>query len=52
MKVQTYPFDKRFLNFADPAVLKLMVGDDLEKNWKETYGFDFASHLEDGSKVS
>ena len=47
----TYPFDKRFLNFADPEVLKLMVGDELEKNWKETYGFDHASYLNDSSKV-
>ena len=29
-----------------------MVGDELEKNWKETYGFDHASYLEDSSKVS
>ncbi|XP_023344500.1 uncharacterized protein LOC111713794 [Eurytemora carolleeae] len=50
-QVPTYPFDKRFLNFADPEVLKLMVGDELEKNWKETYGFDHASYLDDSSKA-
>ena len=47
----TIPFDKRYLNFDDPEVFKLMTGNDLEKNWKETFGFDFASVAEDNSKV-
>ena len=39
----TYPFDKRFMNFEDPKILKLMLGTEVKKQWKEAYGFDFAS---------
>ena len=35
------------MNFDDPEVLKQMIGKNLEKNWKETYGVDFAA-LDDG----
>ncbi|XP_023332753.1 uncharacterized protein LOC111704672 [Eurytemora carolleeae] len=48
-KVLTIPFDKRFLNFEDPKILKLMIGKNLEKHWKETYGFDFAAVAGDNS---
>ena len=50
-QVSTIPFDKRFLNFEDPKVLKLMIGKNLEKHWKETYGFDFAAVAGDNSGV-
>ena len=50
--MKTYPFDKRHLNFDDPEVLKEMIGKNLEKNWKETYGVDFAALADgDGSEV-
>ena len=50
--MKTYPFDKRFLNFEDPEVLKLMVGKDKAKNWKEVFGFNFVSYGGDKSEVS
>ncbi|XP_023335743.1 uncharacterized protein LOC111707004 isoform X2 [Eurytemora carolleeae] len=53
-KVKTYPFDKRFMNYEDPEILKLMtdllymfstlgIGKNKKRNWKETYGVDHAS---------
>ncbi|XP_023340364.1 uncharacterized protein LOC111710493 [Eurytemora carolleeae] len=50
-KVKTYSFDKRFMNFEDPEILKLMVGKKMKKNWKETYGFDFVSYGGDKSEA-
>ena len=36
-------FDKRFFNWEDPEVLKIMTGEDKERIWKEVYGFDFVA---------
>ena len=49
--MKTYPFDKRFLNFEDPEILKMMTGKDQSIHWKEAYGFDHASPSKD-QKVS
>jgi hypothetical protein len=29
------------VNFEDPEVLQRLVGPDMKKYWKETYGFDW-----------
>ena len=51
VKVTTYPFDKRFINFEDPKVLKMMTGKDILKNWQDAFGFNFASKEGDSSEV-
>ena len=42
-QARSVKFDKRFFNFEDPEVFKEMTGEEMSKNWKETYGFDFAA---------
>ncbi|XP_023340610.1 uncharacterized protein LOC111710724 isoform X2 [Eurytemora carolleeae] len=50
-KAVTFPYDKRFMNFEDPEVVKEMLDTkELEKKWKEVYGFDFAHLGFDGSE--
>ena len=41
------------MNFDDPEVVKEMLDTkELEKKWKEVYGFDFAHLGFDGSEVN
>ena len=47
-EVEEIPFDKYFMNWEDPSVLKAMT-DGSKKGlelWKKTYGFDWADWLE------
>ena len=46
-EVEEIPFDKYFMNWEDPSVLKAMT-DGSKKGlelWKKTYGFDWADWL-------
>jgi len=42
-KARTKKFNKRFFNFEDPAVFKMMMGKNRKKHFRETYGVDYVN---------
>jgi len=51
-KVKPVEYDKRFFNFEDPEVFKMMTGKNFEQNWKEAYGFDFVAQVQNNKSES
>merc|ERR1711915_648167 len=44
-KAKVMENDERFFQFENPEIFKQFVGDDFEKTFKETYGFDFVAKM-------